>query len=162
MRITIVLLASVILAGCSTTTNGYKKFYKPFVDTKTLKNVNLLSEGEEPQVFGTDDIDRDMLILRSKKYIPIGYSAFNSCYEDTKNAIAQAKEVGATIILVSSKYTNTQTRISTLFLPDNRTTYYSGSINENTSYNSAYSGYSGSSNWPYAKKQEEAIIRLWE
>lgn len=144
MRFSIVLLVATLLAGCAT--SGYKQFYKPYVDAKTLTEVKLLSEGKEPQVFGTDDFDRDILILRSKNYIPIGYSSFNGGYEDTKNAAAQAKQIGATLVLVNSKYTNTQTTTSTLFLPDNKTTYHSGTVSGNTSYNSAYSGYLGGSN----------------
>ncbi|EWS96843.1 hypothetical protein BG00_17150 [Pseudoalteromonas sp. SCSIO_11900] len=143
MRILVLLVAAITLAGCAQ--SGYKQFYNPYVDAKTLPDVELISQGQEPQVFGTDNFDRDILILRSKKYIPVGYSSFNGGYEDTKNAAAQAKSVGATIVLVSSQYTNTQTTTSTLLLPDNKTTYHSGSVYGNTSYNSANSGYLGNS-----------------
>lgn len=139
MRLSILLLVAVFLAGCAQ--SGYKQFYNPYVDAKTLPEIQLLVEGQEPQVFGTDNFVRDILILRSKKYIPVGYSSFNGGYEDTKNAAAQAKRIGATLVLVSSQYTNTQTTTSTLFLPDNKTTYHSGTASANTSYNSVYGGY---------------------
>lgn len=144
MRLAIALLVTIALSGCAT--SGYKQFYKPYVDAKTLPQVQLLAEGQEPQVFGTDNFDRDILILQSKGYLLIGQSAFNGGYEDTKNAAEQAKIIGATIVLVSSKYTNTQTTTSPLFLPDNKTTYHSGTASGSTSYNSAYSGYLGNSN----------------
>ncbi|MBC8554729.1 MAG: PDZ domain-containing protein, partial [Candidatus Brocadiales bacterium] len=144
MRFTIILFLAIVLSGC--VTSGYKQFYNPYVDAKTLPEVQLLAEGQEPQIFGTDNFDRDIRILQSKQYIPIGHSSFNSRYEDIKNAAAQAKRIGATIVLVSSQYTNTQTTTSTLFLPDNRTTYNSGTAYGNTTYNSAYGGYLGSSN----------------
>jgi serine protease Do len=141
---TLLIITTLLLTACAQ--SGYKQFYNPYVDTKTLTEVELLKEGEEPQVFGTNDFERDGLILRTKKYIAVGYSSFNGGYEDTKNAAAQAKRLGATIVLVNSDYTNTQTTTSTLFLPDNQTTYHSGTASSNTSYNSAYTGYLGNSN----------------
>ena len=144
MRYLQILLIVSLIAGCAQ--SGYKQFYKPYVDANTLPDVQLLKKGEEPQVFGTDDFDRDIKILRAKRYIVIGQSSFNGGYEDTKNAAEQAKTIGATIVLTNSQYTNTQTTTSTLFLPDNKTTYHSGSVSGSTSYNSAYGGYLGSSN----------------
>ena len=129
------------MQGCAQ--SGYKKFYSPYVDAKTLPDVVLLADNEEPKIYGTDNFQRDTLILRSKKYIPIGYSSFNGGYEDTKNAGNQAKLIGATIVLVNSKYTNTQTSTATLFLPNNKTTYHAGTVNTNTTYNN---GLYGSSN----------------
>ena len=137
------LILILLLSACAQ--SGYKQYYKPYVDAKTLPDVELLKKGQEPQVFGSKDFEKDIRTLRAKRYIPIGHSSFNGGYEDTSNAAAQAKRIGATIILVNSKYTNTQTTTSTLFLPDNKTTYYSGTGTANTSYNSAYSGYLGSS-----------------
>lgn len=144
MKLLILTLLFVSLLGCAH--SGYKQFYKPYVDTKTLTDIELLKEGQKPEVLSTDDFDRDIAILRSKKYISIGQSSFNGRYEDTRNAAAQAKRIGATLVLVSSQYTNTQTTTSTLLLPDNKTTYQSGTASAGTSYNSASGGYLGSSN----------------
>jgi len=143
-NLSLIFISVIFITGCAQ--SGYKQFYRPYVDAKSLTDVALLEENQEPQVFGTDNFKRDIQILRSKGYIPVGYSSFNGGYEDTKNAAEQAKRIGATIVLVSSQYTNTQTTTSTLFLPDNKTTYHSGTANSNTSYNSAYSGYLGNSN----------------
>jgi len=106
-----------------------------------LPEPEIIQEGQEPQVYGTDNFERDIRALRAKKYVALGYSSFNGDYEDIKNAQAQAKRVGATIVLVNSKYTNTQTTTSTLFLPDNKTTYHSGSTNAYSTYNNNYGGY---------------------
>ncbi len=62
MRVLILLIAAITLAGCAQ--SGYKQFYNPYVDAKTLPDVELVSEGQEPQVFGTDNFDRDILIHR--------------------------------------------------------------------------------------------------
>ena len=136
----IILLAIfTLLSGC--TMSGYQKFYTPYVDISTLPEPEIIDEGQEPKVYGTDNFERDIRTLRAKKYIALGYSSFNGGYEDTKNAQAQAKRVGATIVLVNSKYTNTQTTTSALFLPDTKTTVHSGSANMYSTYNNGYGGY---------------------
>lgn len=150
MRSFVLAVTAIILAGCAQ--SGYKQFYKPYVDATSVPDVELIAEGQEPQVFGTDDFDRDANILLSRRYIPVGYSAFNGSYEDTKNAAAQAKSVGATIVLVSSQYTNTQTTTSALFLPDTRTTYHSGSVQGNTTYSGISTTY-GTTAVPYTSHQ---------
>jgi len=143
------LIISIIFTGCAT--SGYKSFYKPYGTNEQLQQAKLnpdykfLEKGEEPQVYSTTNFDADNKKLRAKGYIPIGYSSFNGVYEDTKNAITQAKRLGAVLVLINSQYTNTETRTSTLLLPDNKTTYSSGNINTNATYNSNY-GYSGYGN----------------
>jgi len=126
MRAVGVFCLAIILCACA---SGYKDFYQPYVDRATLEaaEVRLLAPGEEPSIYGTDNFERDVRILRSKGYVPIGYSSFNGQYEDTKNAVAQAKRIGATMVLTSSEYTNTQTSTTPLFIPNTQTTYHSGS-----------------------------------
>ena len=138
-----------MLLGCA---NGYKQFYTSNGELPLELNPQFLKEGEVPEVFGSDDIERDIKILRSKEYIVLGYSSFNGELEDIKNAQAQAKAIGATLILTNSEFTNVQSTTSTLFLPDNKTTYQSGTVNANTTYtgnvygssntNATYSGVS--------------------
>ena len=125
MRTFIILASIVVLAGCS---SGYQQFYKPYVDAKTLDDVELLKPNEEPKVYSTKDFDRDIRAWRSKQYIPIGYSSFNGEYEGEFEVKAQAKRVGATLVLISTKYTNTLTTTSTMYLPSSTRTYHSGSV----------------------------------
>ncbi|MFA5072743.1 MAG: PDZ domain-containing protein [Nitrospirota bacterium] len=126
------------MTGC---VSGYQQFYKPFADATTLKDVEILKPDQEPQVFGTNNFDKDIMILRSKRHIAIGESSFNGGYEDESKVKDQARRVGATVVLVNTKYTNTLTTTSPLFLPSSSSTYYSGSV-----YAGGVSGgYSGSS-----------------
>lgn len=154
MRCYFILFLLVILTGCANG-NGYSKFYYPIEGPwQSQGDLEMLSEGDDPQIFGSDDIKRDAATLRAKNYVPIGYSSFNGGLEDTKNAVKQAKKVGALIVLVNSKYTNTQTNSSVLFLPDNKTTYHSGSVSGNTG--GTYSGTSttyGTKAVPYTSQQ---------
>lgn len=120
MRTLLMLAAALLLTACA---SGYQQFYKPYVEPKNLTDVELLQPGEGPKVFGTNDFDKDIKILRSKMYIPVGYSSFNGKYEDESMVKAQARRVGATVVLVNSKYTNTQTTTSPLFIPNSSTTW---------------------------------------
>lgn len=129
----------LFLTGCAT--SGYQQFYRPFVEASTVPDVEPLKVEQIPQVFSSDNFERDVRALRAKNYIPIGQSSFNGRFEDQKNAIAQAKRVGATLVLISSKYTDTQTVSSALILPDNKTTYHSGSAYGSSSYTNNYGGY---------------------
>ncbi|MBL0687181.1 MAG: PDZ domain-containing protein [Sulfurospirillum sp.] len=150
----IYIIISIIFTGCAT--SGYKTFYKQYGTNEQLQQVKLnsnykfLEKGEEPQVYSTNNFDIDSKKLRARGYVPIGASSFNGVYENTKNAINQAKRIGATLVLINSSYTNTETRTSTLLLPDNKTTYSSGRSNTNATYNSnnGYNGY-GNANTNY-------------
>lgn len=126
MKNILIMFTILAISGCSQ--SGYKQFYNPYVDAKPLPNIQLLGSNEEPQVFGSNHLDRDIRTLLSKRYIVVGYSSFNGEYEGTKNAAAQAKRIGATVVLINSEYTNTQSSTSALLLPNNQTTYHSGSL----------------------------------
>ncbi len=139
MKFTSIAILAMLLSGCAT--SGYQQFYTSYVDVSSLPNVELLKVEQMPQVFGSENFARDIKILRAKNYVPIGHTAFNGVYEDKKNAVAQAKRIGATLVLINAQYTDTQTTTSTLFLPDNKTTYHSGSAYGTASYSNNYGGY---------------------
>lgn len=136
----LILLAALSISGCAT--NSYQAFYTQNLTPDDMTKIDALKPGEEPKLLYSQDMDRDYKTLRSKNYVVIGHSSFNGGLEHTDNAIAQAKAVGASVILVNTKYTNTLTTNSTLLLPDNKTTYHSGNI-----YGSGggYANYSGTS-----------------
>ena len=118
MKILLSIIAILVLSGCAQ--SGYNQFYTPYVDANTLPNVQLLQPNEEPKVISSSNVDQDIKRLRAKMYLPIGYSSFNGAYEDTKNAVAQAKKIGATVVVTNSEFTDTQTSTSALILPDSQ------------------------------------------
>lgn len=126
MRYLLVILLGVCVGGCAT--SGYKQFYKSYVDPTTLPDVQLLAPGQAPTIYSSNEMNRDVKILISKGFRPIGHSAFNGALEGEQQASAQAVRVGAQVVLVKSDYTNTQTNTIPLFLPNNTTTYGSGSV----------------------------------
>lgn len=150
MRIALASLITVLICACAA--SGYKEFYQPYADAQTIPQAEILQEGQEPQIISTDNIDRDVALLRSRMFYILGVSSFNGGIENLKNAKAQAKKIGATTVLTTSQFTNTRTIQSALVLPDNKTTYSSGTVNADTQYYGATSGYlgSGSTNATYS------------
>lgn len=125
MRSRISVLAFLLLTACA---SGYQQFYKPYVDVKTLLDVQTLGQGETPKILVSNDLQRDVKGARSKGYQPIGASSFNGEIESEKAVVQQAQRVGAVLVLVNSKFTETRAITTPLFLPNNQTTYSSGSV----------------------------------
>ena len=121
----IVLAFCVILASCA---SPYQQFYKPYVDAKTLLDVQTLLPNEKPKIFSSNDLRQDAKIAQSKGYIPIGYSSFNGKIESESGVIQQAQQVGAVLVLINSKFVETRMITAPLFVPNNQTTYKSGSV----------------------------------
>lgn len=125
MRQITTVFACFILVACA---SGYQQFYKPYIDARTLPDVQLLGNGDAPKVFSSNDIERDVKIAISKGYRPIGESSFNGEIESEQAVVNQAKSVGAVLVLVNSKFTESRTITTPLFLPNSQTTYNSGSV----------------------------------
>lgn len=121
----IATVACVLLSACA---SGYQQFYKPYVDAKTLPDVQTLAPGEKPKVFSSNDLQRDVKIARSRGFQPIGHSSFNGEIESERAVVQQAQQTGAVLVLVSSKFAETRSITTPLFMPNNQTTYSSGSV----------------------------------
>jgi hypothetical protein len=143
MKPIITVLLSFFLAGCAT--SGYRQFYQSYGGVTQLKDIDItfLPEGGEPELYqvNTKEVDAAVRRLRSKGYLPIGYSSFNGAYEDIANAKAQAKRLKAFAVIVGVEYTDTQTSTIPLSMPTSQTTYGSGMV----SAGGAHGTYSGSS-----------------
>ena len=133
------ILLSMILGGCAF--SGYKNFYKQVVSKEQLnkykKNPDFifLKDNQEPKLYISQNLQKDDLILFSKGYRILGYSSFNGVMEQESEIMAQAKRIGAVLVIYKSKYTDTQTKIKTktnsgaLGLP--KTYYHAGHIYDN-------------------------------
>lgn len=124
LRIVIVVCAA-ILSACA---SGYQQFYKSYVDAKSLPDVQTLPPSESPKIFSSTDLQRDVRIARSRGYIPIGHSSFNGEMESERGVVKQAQQTGAVLVLVASKFAETRTITTPLFVPNNQITYSSGSV----------------------------------
>jgi hypothetical protein len=130
----------VLLEACAT---GHQQFYRPYVDPKTLTDVQFLREGESPKIFSSNNLRTDVKIAISKGYRPIGSSSFNGELESEQAIVNQAKAVGAVFVLTTSRFAETRTTTTPLYLPNTQTTYSSGTV-YNAYGNANYSGSSTS------------------
>lgn len=140
MRLILTFIASIVLTACA---SGYQSFYRPYDDAKKLPDVRLLSEGEKPAIYSSDDLDRDVRVAKSKSYQPIGFSSFNGKIESEQAVINQARNVGAVLVLVNSKFTENRAITTPLFVPNNQTTYYSGTTSGSLNGTYGRSNYTG-------------------
>lgn len=108
-----VLLAFVLfLSACAQ--SGYKKSYIAYRDASSIPKVELLTQHQTPKIIKTEDFDKDGRYWQSKQYIPLGVSSFNGDLENTDNAKEQAKQVGATLVLLKTQLTYKWAKTTTL------------------------------------------------
>jgi serine protease Do len=118
----------LLISGCQ---SGYQDFYHPAYPNPTQAPPLVpLTEGASPEVVGSDDVDRDVRALLAKNYSVIGVSSFNGAFENEKKALEQARRVGATVVLMTSRYTNTLTNST---LPLDKSPYPARIVRESTS-----------------------------
>ncbi len=128
------------LGGC---TNGYEQFYKPTPGlANSLIHVQPFS-GEPRLASNSGDVKRDIRAMYEQGYVLVGVSDFVGAAANQSGAIAQAKKVGAAVVLISSKYQNTVSGALPLTLPTATTSYSSGTVNAFGSGGSATGNYSG-------------------
>jgi serine protease Do len=142
MRPIIALILMLFASGCAQ--SGYMKFYTPHLDPSAKDDVAMLGDGELPVAHFVDDLVTATNTWRTKGYVVLGYSSFNGPQESQHHVISQAKRVGATLVLYTSRYTDTESSTSALILPTTQTTYHSGSMFTSSGSNAFYSGTSTS------------------
>lgn len=106
MRILLILSTLMFLSACGTGQFGLS--YQSYIDPRLAPDVVPLQEEQEPILVRSNDLDKDVRQYREHNYIVVGESAFNGFQESENRAKKQAKEVGATHVVVSSEYTDTQ------------------------------------------------------
>lgn len=108
-----------LMQGCAA---PYSKFYFDQTGGADLtKDQKSIITQEEPKLFRGSDKEKDALAMSENGYVLVGYSSFNAGNVDENGAIAQAKKVHASVVLVYSAYTNTVSGAMPLTLPDTQT-----------------------------------------
>jgi S1-C subfamily serine protease len=148
MRQVLGVLALVALSGCAT--NGFEKYYTPLPAAENVKsNPQLEHPTDEPKVYTySNDPDADNLRLAEDGYQTVGTSSFyGPANKITKEqAIAQAKNVGASVVLVRSDYKDTLSGVIPYTVPNPdqvSTVSTSGTVSSYGSGGYATGSYSG-------------------
>lgn len=139
MRVVGAAFAAVVvlaLAGC---VNGYEQFYQPNV-LPPPPSAQVLNFNGEPRIFSlSGDDELDMTRLFADGYGPIGFAAFLGPVGEQADVIAQAKRVGAAIVLISTKYQSTATGAVPYTTTTPQTVYTSGIGNTGGAASGLYS-----------------------
>lgn len=141
MRKVLLIAAVVILTGCA---NGFQQYYKAHPEADTRTDVVRLADGATPVIQRSDDMRRDVDIALSRGYVIVGQSSLNGSAQSDAMLITQAKAVRATLVLLTSNFTETRSITTPLFLPNNQTTYSTGRVNGafgGANYNSSSTTY---------------------
>ena len=133
------LLGLLLLAGCAT--NGFSTYYND--EGYDITDFIALKQGEKVQLIDTMEPDKKIKEFEKQGYIVLGTSSFSSEYEPFSKAIQTAKEKGATVVILNSDVSGTQTKTNTVATPQTNTTYHHGYVNSwNSPYSASYSGVS--------------------
>lgn len=113
-----------LLSGCA---NPYATYYHGLENAKAIPNY--VPSTQPLVIYSTDNFARDIASLQSKGFVVIGNSSFNanSNVVSERQVRSQAEKLDAAVVLISSKYTNTVTGAMPLMLPNNTTSYSTGS-----------------------------------
>ena len=119
----LVLCVAALASGC---VNPYAQFYRGMPDARTMPGYEAPSG--PLQIYTTNDFARDRLALMAKGYAPVGESSFNANAARVSDSElrSQAEKIGASAVLISSKYTGTVSGAIPLTVPDNTTSYSTG------------------------------------
>ena len=107
------------MLGCTT---PFSKFYFDQTGGRDItKDQKVIITNDEPKLFHGNDPEKDALSMMANGYVMVGYSSFNAANVNVNGAIAQAKKVHASVVLIYSKYANTVSGLLPLIIPDNET-----------------------------------------
>ncbi len=136
-KLSIIVLLSSILFSCA---NPFTRYYTDLTrGTDIAKLPNIIIPKGEPKLFYGTDPKRDERFMTENGYMMIGYSSFNGPSVDIRKALAQAKRVHASVVIVYSRYRNTVTGAFPLILPNTQTS--------TTSLHGSIYGYGGLSDY---------------
>lgn len=134
----------LLLSGCETT-NPYSTYYIPSdIPDEAKSQLIYLVEGEEPKIYSEKYDDLEKINLRAAKagYINVGYSSFYGPSQHHSLAIEQGKKIGATLIVISSKYTGEVKYQKKVTLPSSSSTNTNTNTNYYSTGNTNYNLYS--------------------
>jgi membrane-associated protease RseP (regulator of RpoE activity) len=103
------LLVLLVLSGCGQ--SGYSKFYSDFSHKygQLTETFDYLPTGQQPEVLVGSNLAQDSFSMQASGFVPIGYSSFQGRLENVDKALAQAKRIGATHLLLYSAANNVAT-----------------------------------------------------
>lgn len=167
IRKLLVIMALVLLQGCAA---PFAQFYYDRTGGADLTKLpSVVLPAGEPQVYRGNDQEQDALKMFEDNYNLVGYSSFNAGNVDENGAVAQARKVHASVVILYSKYTGSVSGSVPLTLPDTRTS--STSVYGNVYGSGGYASYSGNAYTttygtkttyiPYTVQRSDYLATYW-
>lgn len=128
---------AILLAGCA---SGYEQFYQP---VPIPAGLVLPAAGPPTVVTSSGDALRDVQGMFTDGYVAVGHASFNGPNQGVAGALAQAKKVGASHVVMAAKYAQTVQGAIPMTLPTTTTSQTSGTVNAFGTGGSATATYSG-------------------
>lgn len=110
----LVLLIAVALSGCAG--NPFETYYNHTASYEEITGSPLTGKSA-PAIFKRDDSEEDSLSLVHSGHLPLGYSEFIGSSPSAAQAKAFGAELGADVVLLYSKYRNTEARSADIAMP---------------------------------------------
>jgi membrane-associated protease RseP (regulator of RpoE activity) len=126
------VLIAILFIGCA---RPYAQYYHDNI--RGMDTSNIIFTTEEPKLLrgNMDTVDADCLQMAEEGYALLGYSSFHGPKFNENQAVNQARQLKASVVVVYSKYLDTQSGIQPIILPDIKT---SVSSSQATAYGSAF------------------------
>lgn len=132
-KIFILILISCFFIGCA---SPFAEFYNDEMGGLDISlpphNKTYEFSNKEPEIIraNANELDENFISMIEKGFQRVGHSNFNAGNINENGVIIQAKKVHASVILMYSKFSHTESGILPLTLPDSQTsnTYSSGSV----------------------------------
>jgi PDZ domain len=99
----------VVIAGCATPNPYATHFTRAVRGAPVAAEQVFAAPDAPPQVYHTEDLAKDAYALRENGFGVIGEARFNASRLDDGLAVEQAHVIGATIVLIRSRYSHTVT-----------------------------------------------------
>ncbi len=94
----------LLSTGCG---NPYRKNYLSTLDQWPGKTARLLPPGGPPRLISSSDVKSDSIAMLENGYLMVGHAAFRGARIDEKQALEQARSVGAAAVMVDKRFVNT-------------------------------------------------------
>jgi len=98
------MVLGLLAAGCG---NPYRKNYLSTLDQWPGKSARLLPLSGEPRLLSSTDVKSDSIAMLENGYLMVGHAAFRGARIDEKQALEQARSVGAAAVMVDKRFVNT-------------------------------------------------------
>ena len=103
----LVVLEASFLTGCAT--NPFLQFYQSYTNQwPVAMQQRLLPPSSELRVFSSSNVQEDGRRLEEQGLVPIGFAGFRGGIAGQQQLTAQARNVGADVVLYSSQFSHTE------------------------------------------------------